>query len=336
MLSILGSAQAIPAAVYASTNTGQDIGILTPALHAEELPHLEFENVTKPVHLRHGLIEGSELFVVVADSATLKELLHEHKTELAGKSLLLAPGGFGGSLRVRAWFEEWGLTAPRIAEVTGFIAGGRRAMGQPFRLGAAKRDLPFASPTDQMTSEMLSDYLPYFPNLVASNLVTTSLSNTNHMIHPGVVLLNAVRIENGESFRFYREGLSQGAVDLLQAIDSERLEIVAALGGEPLSLMDWMLRYYGDQGMQGDTLLECLQTFPSFANSPSPPSLKYRYLEDDVWFGVAQYLELARHVGTPTTHLHSVIAMASILSRNAKAAADEESQRLFLDYLSQG
>lgn len=335
-LSVLGDTQAVPAAMYASSNTGQAVGVQSPSLRPGELAEAGFTGLESECRLQDSVLEGTELFVVISESAALKELLYEFRQVIAGKSVLLAPGGFAGALRVAKWFEEWDLRTPRVAEVTGFIAAGQREsrpQGLSFSLGPIKRALPFASFTNDLTTEMLADYVPFFPNLVASDLITTSLSNTNHMIHPGVVLLNAVRIENGEPFRFYREGLSPATADFLHAIDSERMEIVEALGAEPLSLLDWMLRFYGDQGMQGSNIVECLQSFPSFENTPSPPSLNYRYIADDVWYGLAQYLQLATQLGTTKENLQAIVSATARLCGTAARTADEESGRLFQNFL---
>lgn len=335
VLSIIGASQAaISAAVFASSNTGEAVGLQTPGLTAAK--DMQFSNVHAPVRLDPGVLPDAHLFTVVSDSGSLKNLIYEHRHILAGKSVLLAPGGFAGVLRVLAWFREWRLSAPRVAEVTGFLVGGKRdADGGRFRLGSAKEALPLASHTEDLTHQMLAEFLPYFPNLVASTLVTTSLSNTNHMIHPGIVLLNAARIDRGEAFTFYREGLSPAVGDFLEALDQERLEVATALEAEALSLREWLLRFYGKHGMQGETLLECLQSFPSYGKTPSPPSLDYRYLTDDVPYGVAQYLRLSSVLGTSSQHLRTVVDLATLFLGKAAMQADEESARLFRAHLDQ-
>ncbi|WP_166979234.1 NAD/NADP octopine/nopaline dehydrogenase family protein [Paramicrobacterium fandaimingii] len=335
MLSVIGGPQALPAAVYASANTGEEVGVLSSALSHEDLPGMGVDNLAEPVRLRHGLLPGTTHFVVISDSTKLKEVLYAHRQQIAGMNLLLAPGGFAGVLRVRAWFNEWGLTAPDSAEVTAFIAGGRRdAAGNKFRLGAVKRDLPLASVTPTATRALHEAFGWYFPNLASSDLVTTTLSNANHMIHPAVVLLNAARIDNGEPFLFYREGLSPAAARYMEAIDGERLELVRSLGGDPFTLHEWMLRYYAAEGMRGDTLLESLQTFSGFAGSAAPTTLRYRYLEDDVWFGLAQYLALARQRGTRFAHLQSAVTATTVLCPRTDSADDDEPWQLLSDYLS--
>lgn len=334
VLSIIGGPQSIAAAVYAAANSGEEIGILTPSLSADELSHLKVDGLPEDIRLQHGITSGSDHFVVISDSTSLKETLSKHRAELAGKSLLLAPGGFAGVLRVHAWFDDWGIPAPKTAEVTAFIVGGGRdAARNRFRLGAPKANLPFATETAGSTDAMLAEYVRYFPNLVASDLVTTTLSNSNHMIHPAGVLLNAARIDNAEPFLFYREGLSPGVIRLMEAVDDERMELVKALGGSALTVKEWMMRYYESSGMRGQTLLECLQGFSGLAKSGAPKTLQYRYLQDDVWFGLAQYLALARHLGTGAVHLQSVVTATAVLCPRTDAGNDEEPWQLFLDFL---
>lgn len=330
-LSVVGEPQAHAAAAFASFNSGQNVGLYAATPDDLLFDEASHRDRTAPIRVTGSLLRDSDLFVVVSQSRTLKRVLGEVRHEIAGKSVLLAPGGFAGALRVAEWFTEWNLPAPRVAEVTGFLVAAQ-AKHSTYTFAAVKRNLPFAAANAEQTHEMLADYLPYFPDLVPSDLITTSLSNTNHMIHPCVVLLNAARIENGLPFRFYREGLSPSTADFLDAVDSERMELVSALGAEPLNLRDWMLRFYADQGMQGTDIVECLQTFPAFADTPSPPSLDYRYLADDVAFGIAQYLLLAQRLGTASENLQSLVSATTLL-RGTPRTADEESARLFQGFL---
>ena len=68
------------------------------------------------------------------------------------------------------------------------------------------------------------------------NVLQTSLSNTNSIVHCGPMLMNAGRIEGGNAkFRFYAEGMPHSVCRVMEAADCER---VAVGVGEPLEAGD--------------------------------------------------------------------------------------------------
>lgn len=311
-LALIGDRQALPVAGYASHHSGQQVLVSCSGVPSgagfDRIEGL----VTGAIDVRTQDVVEADQYVAVATSQTLESLLHTHRHALAGRQLLIAPGGFGGALRARDWFRQRGLPAPEIAEATGFPVMGSGDEGV-ITIRGIKRSLPIAGLDQPATESMLATLKGLLPDLVGSDLVTTSLSNTNHMIHPAIVLFNATRIANGERFRFYREGIIPDANASLEALDSERRTLLDRLGGDTLSLTDWMLRFYADQGMQGERIIELLQTFEPFATTEAPTSLNYRYWTDDVTYGIAAYHALATRLDIPTPHLQAVITLAETM-----------------------
>lgn len=323
-LTVVGDVQALGVGVWAALNSGDRVAVST-AEPGESITQL---STAVPVTtgatagtVHHDSHPNSTHWIVVTRSAVLTEVIAAHAEQMAGQRVLLAPGGFGGAVRVRDWFVGQGLAAPHIAETTGFPAMGKRN-GGAYQVHAVKRQLPFASLTDDTDDNdgLLQEFRRWLPDLVASDLVTTSLGNTNHLIHPPVVTANAVRIARGEPFTFYRDGLADELAGLLRRVDDERRAVVAALGGDDRSGLDWMLGFYADQGMVGDDLVTALRSFVPFATTPSPPRLDYRYLTDDIPYGVAAWAALAQRLGTPYHHLAAMQVLASgLLGRSLDA-----------------
>lgn len=274
-----------------------------------------------------------EVAIVVTESRNLRQIIEPLRFVLSGKPLLLAPGGFGGVLRVQKWFGEWSLEPPRLAETTGFPVSGTLENGE-LKSHTLKHSLPFAASTSTETLNLLEVFERLLPELVASDLQTTSLSNTNHMIHPSVVLLNATRVENGEKFSFYRNGLSPAAGRLIESVDAERIELARRIGAEALDVREWMIRFYGDEGMHGNGIVECLLGFENFEPVPSPPGLDYRYIADDVPFGLAQWAALASSLGLSTPAMDALLNNLGYLTAGMPLEADSTTTELFLDFLA--
>ncbi|MGD7789366.1 NAD/NADP octopine/nopaline dehydrogenase family protein [Propionibacteriaceae bacterium Y1700] len=310
-LAVLGDPQAVAAAGYAAARTSERV-LLGPSAG----PLLSYERTTGlydgPVEVRGDRDPEADAYLLVCTSQALPSVVERYREQLAGRALLLAPGGFGGAVRVRRLFEAWGLEAPLIGETTGFPVMGA-AEDETIKITSLKRQLPLAGPDDAATATLLEIFGRYFDLFVASNLATTSLSNTNHMLHPAITLTNAARIARGDAFTFYREGITPELNGLIGALDAERLAVVRALGGEELGVTEWMLRFYGGDGMQGSTIIDCLAGFAPFARSKAPTTLDHRYLTDDVPYGAAAHLAVAEALGLEAPVNRAVVTTAGLL-----------------------
>lgn len=167
----------------------------------------------------------------------------------------------------------------------------------------------------------------------ARNVLQTTLQNGNPVIHPAIMLMNASRIENtGGDFLFYTDGVTPASARLIEAIDTERLALADALGVELLSEPELGFR----QGYMGDaTYLTGYNQGIGFAKSQAPKELEFRYLTEDVPYGMVFMSELARQVGVPTPTIDAVIQVASVaLGRDFRAEGPRTPQSLGFGDLS--
>lgn len=255
---------------------------------------------------------AGDAFVIALPARSIPEVVSARRLDLSGKPLLLAPGGFGGVLRVRQLFEDWGLTPPIVVETTGWLGSGKIETAGALRITARKRNLPVAGLADTDTNEAARVFNQFWPDFVTSDLVTTSLSNINTIGHPAIAIANATRMENGEPYELWRAGYSRAVSNLMEAIDLERVAVVDALGGDSASLLEWMHRLYGEEGFNGPSLDEALSTFEYYQDGGNlgPASLDDRFLSDDVPFGVAAFEALAKELKLPHRVLSAVRTIA--------------------------
>lgn len=332
-VAVIGDTQAVPVAAYVAAVSRRRVHLLREdALRVQEV-ELGGDVLAVDVVSATDLPPDLEAVVVVAESRGLYELLRPLAFRLAGVPVLLAPGGFAGVLRVRAWFEAWGLQAPDVAEATGFPVGGQ-VVGHCLVPRLIKHNLPMAAVDEASTDRLKGVFAGLLPQLVASDPITTSMSNTNHMIHPGVVLLNASRVDNGEPFTFYRSGLSPAVRHLLEAVDGERVRLMERLGVEPRSARDWLVDFYEPEGMAGGDIVQCLQSFVPFAGVLAPNTLRYRYLLDDVPFGAAQWSALAEHLDVDVPHLDALLTSLRSLAPHLDLDPDAQTAHLFRQHLA--
>ncbi|GAA1633921.1 NAD/NADP octopine/nopaline dehydrogenase family protein [Georgenia ruanii] len=330
-LIIVGDAErTLPVAAVASLASGErvmftsdeDLGELTVPVTGSGLSGTAvIASVSPDVPLDGGS------FVVTAPAMDLERIFSARPEQFAGRPVLLAPGGFAGALLSAERFRQWGVPLPRFSEVPGWMFGGRLTHGR-VQLFMRKRNLDLAAPSDEETSAALAHFGRYFPDVVPSDLVTTSLSNINALIHPPLAILNATRIENREVWHYWDEGFTPAVERLMVAIDRERRAVVEALGGRADTILEMALAAYGDDGMRGESYYETVKSFAGYRNRPGPTDLDSRFLTDDVPFGVAGYEQLAARVGLDHTALTAVRVISEIILGRGLRADDEAVEAL--------
>lgn len=328
-LLVIGAPQALATAAWASALTGETVHVdldhpVTPGIASIDSALLDGDHV--PVHLEPaGHRSTPTAVIVVTESRQLRAATKTLVDLPDGLPVLLAPGGFAGALRVRSW-----LPNARVAEATGFPVAGSLE-GTTYRLGSPKRSLPVAAADPDDTPDLVSIFSRWLPHLVESSVLTTSLANTNHLIHPPVTLLNAARIDNQSPFILYRDGISDAVDGLLTAVDAERVALCRAVGADDRSGAAWMRGFYEAGGMTGSTLVECLDSYPGFERTPGPNTLEYRYLHDDVPHGIAAWAAVARHVNLPTPVLDALLTVLHAIAPHIDMDHDADAVALFLD-----
>jgi opine dehydrogenase len=134
------------------------------------------------------------------------------------------------------------------------------------------------------------------------------------------VLLNAGWIEaTGGDFRFYTDGTSPSVARAIEALDADRLAVVAALGLPAVEAIEWDRRLYG---LTGATVYELNQLSWVHRDIRAPDSLRTRYLTEDVPFGLVPIASIGHELGVPTPVIDLFVDLAStLLGEDLRAGA---------------
>ena len=154
-----------------------------------------------------------------------------------------------------------------------------------------------------------------FPNVVpAANVLETGFSNINAIMHPAGMLGNAGWIEkSGGDFLWYRDGITPSIGAWIDAVDSERLEIVRLLGLKPLRFVD----IFHQAGLTTAAARDSGSAYEAIHNSEanftikSPPTLDHRYIREDVGYGLVPMAEIGKLLGVKTPVMDALITLAS-------------------------
>lgn len=146
-----------------------------------------------------------------------------------------------------------------------------------------KKTIDFATIPSFVASEIKSELHEIFPQLIpVKNVLTTSLNNTNSLIHVAVSLFNITRIANRETAAFYLTSMPELVVNFIEDADRERVLVGKAIGADTRPVLELL-----NNAWESD--YKSLKTLgmenKSLQNVFLPKTVRHRFLTEDVPFG---------------------------------------------------
>jgi opine dehydrogenase len=251
-----------------------------------------------------------------------------------GQVILLIQGNTGGSLIVRRALDDAGCRADiDVAEMDNYPYSCWRLSPTRIRPIVRKRWLQIATFPGNRIGGVFPRLSPLFPEAVAApNTLYTGFTNANAMLHVANCVANAGRIESGDSYKFYAEGVTPAVAGLYEAINAERVAVAAALGASVPSLADWFDRVYG---VREATLVETCQRLTYNSDGPyqatgTPKSLDHKFITEDVPTGLIPMSALGVAAGVRTPAIDALVELVRNLTGKNFAADARTLERLGL------
>jgi opine dehydrogenase len=159
------------------------------------------------------------------------------------------------------------------------------------------------------TGEALEALRACFPGIQPyPHALAAGLGAMNPVVHPAGVLMNAGRIEHSRGeFYFYEEGVTPGVVRTIEALDSERRSLGAALGVELLPVAEAF--HAAGFGPKGD-LWATINGSRMLTQLRAPGSLQTRWLSEDVPYGLRTWAELGERIGVAMPVARALVTLA--------------------------
>lgn len=260
--------------------------------------------------IEEALAESEIIMIVVPTYSmnTIAELCAPHLRD--GQIVALCPANFGGSLYFKETMKRMGYD-PKIwiAEFACMMYACRKNSPSSVWLRGYKHNLGvafFPNAGSDAAFERLKVLYPYIVRY--SNIIETGFCNLNTTLHTSLMLLNAAPIDNKEDRLFYRECTTDPSLtNLLAKLDEERLSLNTLGKMNVPSLPEIIKGWYGHQGAEGDTVPDLLHSLKHFAHSKMPITMDYRYVTEDVPYGVIPCLQVLAQLGLDNTY-HTALA----------------------------
>jgi opine dehydrogenase len=284
-------------------------------------------------------VDGADVIIVVtggnAQAGVARSLARMLRD---GQVILLVQGNTGGSLIVRRAIDEAGCHAEvDVAEMDNYPYSCRRLAPARIRPIVAKRWLQIAAFPGNRIAAVHPRLSPLFPQAVAApNALYTGFTNANAMLHVANCVANAARIESGDSYKFYAEGVTPAVARLYQAINGERVAVAAALGAFVPSLEDWFDHVYG---VREASLVETCRRLTYNSDGPyqatgTPNSLDHKFITEDVPTGLIPMSAIGAAAGVPTPAIDALVAVVRNMTGKDFVAEGRDLARLGLSGMS--
>jgi opine dehydrogenase len=250
--------------------------------------------------------------------------------------LLLFPGGVGGALEI---FQVLRTARPDcralLGEAANLVYAAKRDGPASVRINGIKQEVPAAAMPAVRTPEMLAVLGPVYPELIpARDVIDTGLNNINIIVHPVLMLANLSRVELAEEWFIFGNGFTPAVARLMEAVDHERRAVLRAVGLPDVSLLEWMIRFYRDRGVGGSDLHSTLSTATVFKQSKGPRSLRDRYLDEDVPFGLVPEVVVGAAVGVDLPVTKGLIELAAAATGTDYMKTGRTAEKLGLEGLT--
>lgn len=142
----------------------------------------------------------------------------------------------------------------------------------------------------------------------ANTMVYTSLSNIGSVFHPVPALFNIARIECGNDFLHYKEGITPTICTMLEKLDAERIQTAKKMGVDILSAKEWIQSVYKSKG---DSLYEVIQNTQAYDEVMAPKDIYTRYIFEDISTGIVPLYCLAERLNVSNHIMKLVIELAT-------------------------
>lgn len=278
------------------------------------------------------LREAQAVFVTTPATShhDLARLMAPHLRD--GHIVVLNPGRTFGAVDFKdELFKHGNFHKVDILETQTIIYTCRKVTPRKVNIIALKRDVlisTFAGIDLQEILHRLPDELNRF-YVPAESMVETSIGNVGMIFHCAPMLLNTGWVESEHPFRYYREGISKTVADFIENIDRERQNVAQLLNHPVISAKEWLAHSYG---LECGSLYECIQNNPSYGEIFAPANLNYRYIYEDIPFGLVPLESMGKDLGLPMRYTGLVIDLANALLGEDFRETGRTAEKLHFDY----
>jgi opine dehydrogenase len=257
-------------------------------------------------------LEDAQLICIAVPGYGQKPMFEVCLPKLIPGQLVILMTGSAGSLEMALLMKEAGKSLDEIilGEMVVVPYSARMVGDERVRIRLPSDDKPkrlrVAAFPGRNTYQMVESLSNIFSLLPKHHVLDVGLNNPNFLIHPAPMLLNYAAVERADGyFSIMNEGMTEGVLRCLDAVDTEKMALQKALGLEVISIDD----FYCEIG-----------SGPQVYRKKGEPfgirdRIWMRYIHEDVPYGMVLFASLGRMLGVPTPVSDSIINILSVVEQ---------------------
>jgi len=235
-----------------------------------------------------------------------------------GQILVLNPGSTGGALAFRNNLKKIRPTLNVPVCETNTLTYICRLVGPAEVRITSRAKVQFAALPGRRTPECFPLFERLYPaSTQRKNVLQTSLNNINAVLHPPGMILNAGWIEHTKgNFSYYIEGSTPAVARVMEELDNERVGLCRKFGFDTERFADFFFQAgsTSEAAYRSGVLHRVLQESEPNRFIRAPENLSYRFLTEDIPFGIVPMAHLGSLVGVPMPIVQALIALASVIN----------------------
>jgi len=236
----------------------------------------------------------------------------------SGQTIILNPGSTGGALAFRKSLQDNDARADVPVCETNTLTYICRLTGPGKVKITVRTKTQFACLPGKKTSKHIKAFQEMFPGTKQrANVLQTSLTNFNAVMHAPGMILNAGWIEFTKgNFSYYCEGTTPAVAKVIDEIDKERIALCEKVN----YMTERFLEFFYKAGSTTERAFKSGSVYMALQESEpnrfirAPANLSYRFLTEDVPYGIVPMAYLGKMLGVATPTINALTDLASLIN----------------------
>lgn len=259
-------------------------------------------------------VSGSDVVMVIAPATAHRDIAKAMAPHLRkGQIVFVHPGATLGALEFNQVFMQQGVErgAVTLCEAQSLLYATRLVTHGEVSIKGIKKALAVGVLPALRTPETIAALSEAFPEIhAAKNVLETSLTNLNAVMHPTPSLLNASLIESKWDWKYYLDGITPTIGALVERLDKERVAIGKAVGLE----LPGALRMYKEMyGVEAPTLSETVRLNKAYWEIAGQKRIDTRYVLEDIPTGLVPMIAIAEKFGIACEIMKTICKLGNLL-----------------------
>lgn len=259
-------------------------------------------------------VSGADIVMVIAPAIAHRDIAKAMAPHLRkGQIVFVHPGATLGALEFNQVFMQQGVErgAVTLCEAQSLLYATRLVKHGEVSIKGLKKALAVGVLPASRTAETVAALSEAFPEIhAARNVLETSLTNLNAVMHPTPSLLNASLIESKWDWKYYMDGITPTIGALVERIDKERVAIGKAVG---LELPSALQMYKDMYDVEAPTLSETVRLNKAYWEIAGQKRIDTRYVLEDIPTGLVPMIAIGDKFGVPCEIMKTICRLGNFL-----------------------